>query len=201
MAAALPTTVLAVTAALALAAPARARADNQLTGPSGIGAMVGGGIVGFVDEESRGFVSTGGAWEARLSVDPHATFSVEGAYIGSLQSIDALGLDQDARLLGNGAELGLKVNFLPGLVQPYALVGAGWTRYDLTNTAPTADLADYDNVLTVPLAIGFSVWFGSLVLDTRATYRATMGSDLFAPREDNASLDTWRMSLQLGFAM
>lgn len=191
--------VLVVIGVLALALPVRARAeDNPLTD---MGVWVGGGVVGFVDQEARNFVDVGGAWEARVAFQPGATFSVEGAYVGSLQGVDVLGLDQDARLLGSGAELALKVNFLPGILQPYVVVGAGWTRYDLTNTATTADITDQDDVLTVPLGAGFAIWFGPLVLDFRGTYRATSGNDMFAQRADESTLDSWRMTMQLGFAL
>lgn len=183
----------------AWALPAGVRADNMLTPDFGMGVMVGGGVVGFVDDEAREAAGEGGAWEARLVYQPRETFSVEGAYFGSLQDLDTLGTDGDSRLLATSIEATLRVNFLARSVRPYALLGAGWGRYSLIDTPSTAALVDQDDVLIVPLGAGVAYWLGDVVLDVRGTYRASWGADLFSPQGEDIALDTWNLTLRVGF--
>lgn len=176
--------------------------EEEETGIAGIpvSATFGGGVVGFVDTETRDFATEGGAWEGRLAFNAGRRVELEAAYIGSLQNIDALGLDSTAQLLGTGFEAAIRINVLEGAWQPYAVVGGGWTRYDITNAdTNTSDVSDSDNIAVIPLGVGLGYRMDRYLVDLRGTYRATTDADLIATRTNEATLDTWSASLRAGF--
>ncbi len=191
-----------VVAALALA-PATAAADDSIFGEYRVGASFGGGMMGFVDSDTRDFATDGGAWEARLAFNTRGIVVIEGAYIGSLQNIDALGLESDARLLANGAEADLRINLMQGQLEPYVLFGAGWTRFDITNTSTnTSDLQQVDNVATMPLGAGVGYRYRNVLFDLRGTYRAAAGENLIDMHGTAAAtLDTWSATFKIGFEL
>src|SRR6185369_14007037 len=132
---------------------------HELMPPSQVGvqAMVGGSATGFVEQGARSLTDTGGSWDGRLTVGTRLPVAVEAAYVGSAQGINALGLDTNAILLGNGAEGALRINMSTSRIQPYIFGGAGWMRYQLENTVVTnASMSGPDNVLTVPFGVGIS---------------------------------------------
>src|SRR6185295_12788955 len=53
----------------------------------GVGLTLGGGATGFWQEGTRGFVDTGGMWEARLAFGTRLPVAFEAAYVGSAQGI------------------------------------------------------------------------------------------------------------------
>jgi hypothetical protein len=116
-----------------------------------LAASFGGGFVGFVDGDTRDHATEGGAWEGRLAFTPGSAITIEAAYVGTLQNIDALGLGDKARLLGTTIEANLRLDLLEGNLRPFLLAGAGWTRYDMTNTSSnTSDVQDVDNPRRCP---------------------------------------------------
>jgi hypothetical protein len=170
----------------------------------GMEATVGGGVTGFIDETPRNTATTGGSWEARLMFGSRLPLAVEAAYVGSAQSIDALGLANNAVLVGNGAEGDLRLNLTRARIQPYLFGGIGWTHYQLTNmsnVANTSSVLDKDDIGTVPLGAGVSARLGrAFILDVRGTYRATFNDDLFrAMSVNNNSLQSWGATGRLGF--
>lgn len=172
----------------------------------GIGFTLGGGATGFVDQGARAFVETGGAWEARLVLGTRLPIAFEGAYIGSAQGIQALGLQTNALLIGNGAEGTARINFSTSRIQPYIFGGAGWTNYQIRNTQiATADLQRSDNVLTIPFGVGLSARFAkSFLLDVRGTGRLAFDDDLLnqlasTNNAGNGGLNSWNASAHLGW--
>ena len=170
----------------------------------GIEAAVGLGAVGFIEEGAKDMTGTGEQWDARLTFGSRSYVAVEGAYVGSVQSINALGLTNDARLLGNGAEGTLRLNFTRARVQPYVFGGAGWTHYQLNNTpTATSAVAATDDVGTVPLGAGLSARLGrGFLVDVRGTYRATFNEDLLnaaMASGQSSSLQTWNVGGRVGF--
>jgi hypothetical protein len=168
----------------------------------GIEASVGGGAVGFIDTAVRNNVNTGGAWDARLTFGSRLPIAIEGAYVGSTQTIDVLGLATNARLMGNGVEGDLRLNFTNYKVQPYIFGGAGWTHYQINNTATnTSDISNHDDVGTVPLGAGLSIRPGQVFLiDIRGTYRAVFNDTMF-DRVTNTSnsMQNWNVNGRVGF--
>jgi hypothetical protein len=170
----------------------------------GMEATVGGGVTGFIDETPRNTATTGGSWEARLMFGSRLPLAVEAAYVGSAQNIDALGLANNAVLVGNGAEGDLRLNLTRSRVQPYLFGGIGWTHYQLSNmsnVSNTSSVLDKDDIGTVPLGAGVAARLGrSFIIDVRGTYRATFNDDLFrAMSANNNSLQSWGATGRLGF--
>jgi hypothetical protein len=170
----------------------------------GMEATVGGGVTGFIDETPRNVATTGGSWEARLMFGSRLPLAVEAAYVGSAQSIDALGLANNAVLVGNGAEGDLRLNLSRSRVQPYLFGGVGWTHYQLanmSNVSNTSSVLSTDDIGTVPLGAGVAARLGrSFIVDVRGTYRATFNDDLFrAMSANNNSLQNWNATGRLGF--
>ena len=169
----------------------------------GVGVSVGGGVIGFAGSDARDLADIGGSWEGRVSFGTRFPVGIEAAYVGSAQDIDALGLDEDAILVGNGVEGVARAN-LPLLEQvtPYALAGVGYTRLTLANADfNTSNVQDNDNVGYVPLGVGVTYRVGRAAFDVRGQYRAAFNEDLVQPEpgEDDVSLDTWGVTGRLGF--
>ena len=168
----------------------------------GIEALVGGGAVGFIDSAARNTVNTGGSWDARLTFGSRLPIAIEGAYVGSAQSIEALGLSTNSRLVGNGVEGDLRLNFTNYKVQPYVFGGAGWTHYQITNSATnTSSVLSSDDVGTVPLGAGISIRPAKgFLVDVRGTYRAVFDDTMFDRiTNSNNSMQNWSALGRLGF--
>ncbi len=174
-------------------------------GPSsriGIEALVGGGAVGFIDSAVRNTVNTGGTWDARLTFGSRLPIAIEGAYVGSAQTIEALGLSTNSRLIGNGVEGDLRLNFTNYMVQPYVFGGAGFTHYQITNTATnTSSVLSTDDVGTVPLGAGISIRpTKAFLIDVRGTYRAVFNDTMFDRiTNSNNSMQNWGAIGRVGF--
>jgi hypothetical protein len=170
---------------------------NLLT-RNGMEFSVGGGVQNFTTDEATDVTGTAGTWEARVIAGTRRLIAIEAAYIGSAQSVDAIGLDSDAVLLGTGLEGDVRVNWNNSTAwQPYALIGAGWKRYDVTNADfNTSAIADDDNLLEIPMGIGVAYRFAPLVLDVRGVFRPAVGNDLIA---GDTSLHNWSATARAGF--
>jgi opacity protein-like surface antigen len=176
--------------------------------PLGVGVLVGGGVIGFATDEMIDVTTVGGSWEARVAIGTQLPIGLELGYLGSAQGLDAIGLDDDAILLSNGAEAVARFNIIAEApLQPYAFGGAGLRNYQIVNTDENvSNLADSDNVFEVPVGAGvsFRVVEG-LLLDVRGTYRFAFDDDLTAPdlAEDEpdvgSNLNSWGASLRVGF--
>lgn len=173
-----------------------------LTWPFGMSASIGGGIIGFSDEDARVFTDIGGSWEARFMLGTRQMLAAEVAYTGAAHAIDALGLDSDALLISTGLEGLARFNFSTREWQPYILVGLGWRRYDVANSdVNTSVVNDSDNLLEIPLGGGIAYRYRGMVLDLRFTFRTAADSDLVDSGQivGNAELHTWETSLKVGW--
>jgi len=163
----------------------------------GAGVLLGGGYEDFTSSNVRDMTGAGGFWNARLVAGTRQILGLEAAYVGSARGIDALGLGGDARLVSNGAEGAVRGN-LPiavgrSLLEPFVLVGLGWQHYNLTNTTTnTSDVADRDDVMTLPVGTGFEYSYGRFLADVRFMYHRTYFNDLMRTggRLDNLSVGT-----------
>jgi outer membrane protein with beta-barrel domain len=156
----------------------------------GAGILLGGGFEDFTDRNLRAMTSGGGYWNLRLLAGNRRSIGVEGSYTGAMRSINALGLGSKAMLMSNGVEATARIN-LPivkglSLIEPFVFGGLGWQRYSVTNTSTnTSDLANSDDVLSLPLGAGFEYAFGMFLVDARVTYRRTFFNDLLRTTEGN----------------
>lgn len=172
-----------------------------------IGVQAGGGVIGFLNSDARDFIDTGGAYQVRALVGTRSPVAVELAYIGTANDIEALGLDEDASLLGNGAEAALRYNFMSQTWQPYLLVGAAWKRYNVIDDDfnTSASVNDDDNVWEFPLAAGLT-WHqadegsSGLIIDGRFDYRLSTGEDLLGGGDGGGpGLNNWTATLRAGW--
>lgn len=176
--------------------------DQSTFSPWGMSLGAGGGVSAFADDEMRSFADVGGSWEVRLLLGTRERVAVEVAYHGSAQEIDTLGLDASAVLLSNGAGGAVRYNLLMGRSQPYVLAGAAWRRYEITNArVNTSSLNEEDDVLEVPVGVGFSHRYRSLIIDGRAVYSRVFYDDLVqtAAPDEAPALDTWTGTILGGF--
>jgi hypothetical protein len=180
--------------------------DRLRTEPKlGIQFMAGVGLTNQMDDETGDLTELGGMWDARVAFFNQNLIGFEAAYVGSIQTVNALGLDDNAQLMGNGIEADVRLNFLrTGFVRPYAFAGLGWTHYDLTNTeTAAAAVEDDDDVLVIPggVGVGFHLFRG-VTLDVRGTVRGALGEETFDPMQpgdDEMGMENWSSTAQLGF--
>ncbi len=177
----------------------------------GITVAIGGGTSGFTNDAMKTATDFGGNWDVRLSFGTQSPLSIEASYIGSAQSIHALGLDDDAILVGNGAQAALRLNGTFGLpVQPFIFGGAAWRRYDLTNADfNTSAVNDSDDVLEIPVGLGIAGKWSGLVLDLRGEFRAALDNDMVPNFEvdpdedfgndDFAAMHRWGVNASIGY--
>lgn len=178
---------------------------DRTPAPLGIQVMGGAGLVNQMDDETGDLTELGGMWDARVAFLNRSLIGFEAAYVGSIQTVNALGLDDNAQLMGNGLEANVRLNLVrEGLVRPYVFAGLGWTHYDLTNTE-TADAAveDDDDVLTIPGGVGVGVHlFRNVTLDVRGSVRGAFGEETFDPMQpddDELGMENLSTVAQLGF--
>lgn len=178
--------------------------DNLLT-PFGMAISVGGGVNDFVDNDIDGLTDMGGSWDARIIAGTRSYVGLEAAYIGTAQDVDALGLDNDAVLISNGAEGLLRVNVGTYMIQPFIFGGAAWQHYSIANEDfNTSSINDDDDVFSLPFGAGLGGRIGNsgLLLDARFTYRPTFEEDLLQPgtgNETEEDLDNWNVSARIGY--
>jgi hypothetical protein len=162
----------------------------------GMTAEIGGGVGGFLDSRAAAQTTESGLWNARLTVGSRAHFGGELAYIGSAQTIEALGTATDAHLIGGGIEGDFRFNFLTGMWQPYAVAGVGWQHYAVVNTAVnTSDFENTQNAVEFPLGAGIAWRYKGFVADARLAFHPSAGSNL----PSGINLSTWDLGGRLGF--
>lgn len=173
----------------------------------GVAMALGGGVEGFTNESARDATNDGGNWNVRVAIGTKLPVGFEAAYIGSAQSIDALGLDTSSVLVGNGVQGLARVNLVRGYaIQPFAFAGIGWRHYSLANTdTNTSDIEDTDDVLEIPMGAGVAYTFKGLLLDARGEFRYSAQEDLMPSLSatdptEKANLHRWGVNANIGFA-
>jgi opacity protein-like surface antigen len=153
----------------------------------------------------RDITNAGGAYEARVGIATSLPISIEGAYIGTAQDIQALGLDSKAVLVSNGVEGDLRFNFTRTKVQPFVTAGAAYQHYSITNESfNTSSVKNSDNVWSIPVGVGVASRFGGgFTIDARFVYRPTYGAELLrTPAGSTATdgtLNNWTATARLGY--
>lgn len=157
-----------------------ARDQRSMLERLGVGITAGGGVAGFTDSELRDTTGDGGDWDVRATFGTRSLLAFEASYLGSAQTIDSLGLDDSAILVGNGIQGNLRVNAMPDfVVQPFAFGGVAWRRYDLTNAdTNTSAVNDSDDVIEFPVGVGVAYRYRGLLLDARGEVRFATEEDL-----------------------
>lgn len=181
--------------------------DEMFLERYGVAFVLGGGVEGFTNDSLRSSTRDGGNWDARAIFGTRDWVGFEAAYIGSAQSIDALGLDNDALLVGNGVQGNLRLNLTrDSFVQPFAYAGAAWRRYTLHNEGiNTSDVRDSDDVLEIPVGVGIAYKMEGFMFDARGEFRAATGEDLMPSLTDfdgntAAEMHRWGVNANIGYA-
>lgn len=178
--------------------------------------QVGGGVRNFTEPGVTDVTSAGGYWDVRGVIGTRSFLGLEAAYHGSASDVDAIGLSESAFLVSNGVEGAIRVNApitqtyinfaspdVPVLIEPYAVGGIGWQRYNLVNEGVNTSLVESaDDVMTVPLGVGLTFGLSGLALDARFMYRQALFSSLVGTPTSSfgdESLNSWSFGAGLGF--
>lgn len=173
----------------------------------GFSLSLGGGVVDFTDSDMRDTTGVGGSWAVRAAFGTKTPIGFEASYIGSAQSIDALGLDNDAVLVSNGLQGALRINALmDSAVTPFIFGGIGWVRYDLTNVnRNTSAISGKDDVLEFPVGVGIGGSYRGFGYDLRGELRFATKEDMVPELSagrvtDNfADMHRWGVNATLGY--
>lgn len=153
--------------------------------------------MGFLDSKATNISDVGGTWTARITAGSRSHIGGEVAYVGTAQSLKALGVDSKATLLSNGAEGNLRFNILTGMWQPYLAAGLGWQHYNVVNTnVNTSSVADSGDVAEFPLAAGMAFRYQGFVTDGRVQFHPAIDNNRLLP---NTNLSTWDITARVGF--
>lgn len=174
----------------------------------GFAISAGGGVSGFTSDTARSTTQDGGGWDVRATIGTRMPVAAELSYVGSAQTIDALGLDDNAVLIGNGLQANLRLNLTTrAALQPYLFAGAAWRRYDLANIdTNTSAIAGDDDVLEIPVGAGLAYRYAGLVFDARGEFRGATGADLMPSltqdspfaNDKRAALHRWGVNASIG---
>jgi opacity protein-like surface antigen len=169
------------------------------------------GLQSFSGSRANNAADIGAAWDVRLGLGTRYLVGGEVAYIGSTQSITALGIDSDAAVRSHGIEALARLNLDqivgtnlgPVRVTPFVFAGVAYQRFHLANEGfNTSDVANSDNVFAIPLGVGGAGLIGRWLIDARFTYRPTFDEDLFrlptGDRDPDASMSHWTLGARAG---
>jgi hypothetical protein len=192
--------------AAASAAAARSEKEERQARRSerknGTSITIGSGLIRAHADGGAG--DAGIAWTARLTVGTRDRFGFESAYLGSWRPLFGQ-VGSAGSLVQNGFEGVFRLNLGEGGFQPYAVAGAGWARYSVLNGVEEGMKSASDDVVTMPLGVGVSVYFGrrwdvASTIDFRLVHQLTFGEDL--PEELRVGqLDQWIATLQAGWEL
>jgi hypothetical protein len=184
--------------------------EPMLSSGIGISAILGGGVAGFTDKQMRSTTSDlGGLWDLRIAIGSHVPLALELGYVGTATNITGLPAGNKGTLIGTTAEAALRWNVLPHFAwTPYLFGGAGWQRYDVTQTHVSlsdSGMNDHDNLLVFPMGAGIAWRTNGFVADLRGTFRAATDEDLvlknsvLSTSSDFVPMHTWEASAALGY--
>ena len=196
--------LIAIAALAIFASPALAEQKDDVLAPLGVSVTVGGGVGGFTDSMMRDMTGVAGGWGVRVTVGSHTLVGFEAAYMGGLQSIDSLGLDDNAQLLSSAVEADLRLNvlrpFSDFVLQPYLFMGGAWKRYDLERVdTNVSDVRSRDDVVEIPMGIGIGCEIQRFVFDLRGAYRPAWDADLMPGADEGTGLASWSAALHIGY--
>lgn len=165
---------------------------------TGIGVSIeaGGGFGGFLDSRANRAATGEGMWTIRASFGTRRHLAYEAAYVGHAQTVNAPGLEHNAKLVGHGVETGVRYNVLLGMWQPYASAGIGLVHYSYGDSIVTGEgMSSSGNVVELPLTVGMAVRYSGLIVDTRFALHPGTGWGVVA----NANMSTWDLAARVGF--
>ena len=167
----------------------------------GVAVMLGGGAADWRHGSLRSDTGIAGTWDVRVALGTRWPVAVELSYIGSAQNINLLGLDSDAKLLGNGAQGVGRINIFDWNIQPFLFGGVAWTHYSLEDTSiRTSAVLDTDDVLEVPAGVGINWKYRGFLLDVRGEYRFAFFDDMFGNLTSSSDMARYGGNANIGYA-
>jgi len=201
-------------AALTASVPGAALADDPfdphyrendhrtLNSELGFALEAGGGVYGFIDPAMRDVADVGGLWNARAILGTRTIVGVEVAYVGTASGIQALGLDDSAVLVAQGAEGAFRFNLMHRRIEPYVFLGVGFKHYQLMNVSNnTSSVENSEDVVELPVGGGLDYHLTEhLNLTGRLTVRAALDHELVGGGgRDAPQLHTLAGDVRLGW--
>jgi len=179
-------------------------ARGHLATPLGMSIGIGGGPTNFVGSDIGNITSVGGYWEVRLHIGTRSYVGAEVAYVGSVRHFNAAGLDPDAKLLGDGLETTLRINypleFNKLLLEPFSFGGVGWTNFSTQSATRPANIHASDDALVLPVGGGFGIGYSGFILEGRFTYRPTYWEQLVMFNNGaSAGMNSWTAGALVAF--
>jgi hypothetical protein len=166
--------------------------------PFGLVMSLGGGLQQFFGAPARDQVGTGGTWTFRVEAGSRMHFGAEAGYIGSAQSLVALGTDTHAALVSNGFDVLARANILTGWVRPYLAGGLSYQRF--TTNGPrllVSDAVNNVNVVGYTGAAGVAFRLHGVVLDARGSIGGPLSD---SPIPDSNSI-AWSLGATVGYEL
>lgn len=185
--------------------PKTVRVDRPVPAPRKpleLDVMAGGGVTGFIEDQTREVTDVGGMWTARVVGRTQRILGYEAAYVGSAQDVQHPSMGSSATVIGHGFEGNLRLNLTQAaMFQPYVFGGVGWTQYDVSSIeASSPDMREDDQVINIPAGVGLRLALPQrLILDLRGTYRAAIDDTMLDGMGGTEhGLETWSAAGQIG---
>ena len=204
------TTLMLALAGAAVAQPTTSvatRLSDTPILPQGYSVQAGGGVTGFIKQDARDYLGTGGQWEVRGIMGTRSFLGAELAYVGSVREVAASGLADSALLTSNGIEMTGRYN-LPLYVgelrvEPFLFSGMGYSRLAVVNSSWNhSNVKSGTNALVLPAGGGLGLAYGGFALDLRLTYRKVIDDDTIkSPGQERTDLQSWSGALTLGYEL
>jgi hypothetical protein len=161
----------------------------------GLGVTVAGAVSSFFGTAATTATEVGAGWAARLEVGTRQHLAGEFAYEGTANQLTVLGINTNGQLVSNGAQGLLRLNVLTGPLVPYAGVGIGYRRYEVVNTSVnTSDIANQQDLATVPAAFGLAFRGYGLIVDTRFSVNAPISATMIP----GSAMTSWNVGGSIG---
>ena len=153
----------------------------------------------FVDNGIGRTDGPGGCLEPPAGLGHAQPLGAELGYVGDAHDMTGPGIMQDDFVLRTGVEgaLRLQVPVVRGssLVEPFALVGLGWSHYRLVGEGRSVTfMQNSDHVLVGAVRRGSGGGYRGFIVDARVTYRMVADDDMFG----GADMSGWSAGLSLG---
>jgi hypothetical protein len=157
----------------------------------------------------RDTTGVGGSWSVRATFGIRTPIGFEASYFGSAQSIDALGIDNDAVLVSNGLQGALRLNAVVSEeFSPFIFGGVAWARYNLTNEGRnTSAIESEDDVLEIPVGLGIGGNWMGFAYDLRGELRFATSENMVPESiagqyddDSDASMHRWGVNASIGYA-
>jgi hypothetical protein len=150
------------------------------------------GVAGFIDRNMRNAVGAGVSWALRGALGNPRSVGVELAYVGSLQPI--LLMDAGSNVVAHGVHGGFRINVVPELSwEPFFFLGAGWSRYSVSQRPMGSVLSAHDDVAEFPIGLGGAYRRRGFVADLRIGVRVITAPDLLTNPDAEGSEDSYML--------